>query len=795
MSERSPGAVGVEEPSQPWPETAPGTPTERREQPRRQEAAGTWARWELAAYLVIVVAALVLRLWGLGDKAFHHDESLHASYAWYLYDGRGYRHDPMMHGPFQFFGTALMFQLFGDSDFTARLLYALYGTALVVLPVFLRDLLGRYGALVTSLLLAVSPTMLYFSRFARNDILMAVWALALVTLVWRYLRRQRVRHLVLGSAVLAFAFSTKETAYILTAVLGSYLLVAARRDVVPWLLGRKALRDFAPPGQVLVLLATLSLPLGAGAASILQKPLGLELANPDYTRAPVGIPLGTGLYVAFLLVVGLLMAGIGLGLRWRPRVWLACAAAFATVWVLLYTSFFTNFWGGLASGLWQSVGYWVVQQDVARGGQPWYYYLVVGLNYEFLPLLMGLVAMGFYLKRGDEFSRFLVFWAVGSFAFYTYAAEKMPWLLVNVALPFIVLAGKFLGDLLARQPWLAERSPVAQRALVPEGGDAGAVGMAGVPEPSGVDAAPEGSLAPAAESRVAEPGPGATKERYGRRGVAGAVARLSWPALAFAGMLVLLVALAGRGLGLVLRADVQSSVGLLLTTGLVVAALLGACGYLLGKVPRGKRGPLAGVGVAAIMLALTVQASLRSAYANADVPVDMLVYTQTSPEIPQLVREIRRLGAETGKGERLKVIVDTADGFAWPWVWYLRDFPTVSYLCLGSDPGCQGMTQAPDADVVLVDAPNQASASRFLEAYGPPIRYKHRWWFPESYRGLNVKTVAEAVRQRQSWCRVLEYFLDRRFDLSIGSVDAYAYFPSSFSPAPLKQRDQERTRC
>src|SRR3972149_5409305 len=69
-----------------------------------------------------MAAAAALRLWDLDAKALHHDESLHATFSWYLYDGRGYIHDPLMHGPFQFNMNALSFFLFGVTDFTPRLL-------------------------------------------------------------------------------------------------------------------------------------------------------------------------------------------------------------------------------------------------------------------------------------------------------------------------------------------------------------------------------------------------------------------------------------------------------------------------------------------------------------------------------------------------------------------------------------------------------------------------------------------------------------------------------------------------
>jgi predicted membrane-bound mannosyltransferase len=80
-------------------------------------------RWELAAYVVLIVVALVMRFWDVGVRAMHHDESLHALYSWNLFNDLNYQHNPMMHGPFQFEANAAIFFVFGDSDVTARLLY------------------------------------------------------------------------------------------------------------------------------------------------------------------------------------------------------------------------------------------------------------------------------------------------------------------------------------------------------------------------------------------------------------------------------------------------------------------------------------------------------------------------------------------------------------------------------------------------------------------------------------------------------------------------------------------------
>jgi uncharacterized protein (TIGR03663 family) len=122
------------------------------------------------------------------------------------------------------------------------------------------------------------------------------------------------------------------------------------------------------------------------------------------------------------------------------------------VWLLLYTTFFTNI-AGIGSGMWQSLGYWMVQQDVNRGDQPWYYYLVIIPIYELLPFLFSLVAIVYYVFRGNSFTRFLVYWTVMTFVLYSVAGEKMPWLVVNIALPMIVLSGKFIGDIIDAVAW------------------------------------------------------------------------------------------------------------------------------------------------------------------------------------------------------------------------------------------------------------------------------------------------------------------------------------------------------
>jgi uncharacterized protein (TIGR03663 family) len=126
----------------------------------------------------------------------------------------------------RFYLTGLMYLLFGDSDFTARLAPALMGTTMVALPFGLRGVLGRPAAFLAAALLAFEPTYLYFSRFAREDIYIACLTLALIVVIWRFLSEPRKSHPAMIGALLALSFATKESTFITVFVIGSFFLIA-----------------------------------------------------------------------------------------------------------------------------------------------------------------------------------------------------------------------------------------------------------------------------------------------------------------------------------------------------------------------------------------------------------------------------------------------------------------------------------------------------------------------------------------------------------------------------------------
>ena len=142
-------------------------------------------------YFSLLLLGLILRLFQLDYRAVHHDESLHGYFSYRLYTGEEYSHNPLMHGMLLFHLLTASFFIFGDSDFTMRLPMVLVGSLLIFLPYFLKNYIGNVSAFFISIFLTISPTLVYFSRFARNDILIAFTTVFLIIGIWKYISSGR----------------------------------------------------------------------------------------------------------------------------------------------------------------------------------------------------------------------------------------------------------------------------------------------------------------------------------------------------------------------------------------------------------------------------------------------------------------------------------------------------------------------------------------------------------------------------------------------------------------------------
>ena len=363
---------------------------------RRWSGFPTRITLEGVLYLLIGCAAVLSRFWNLGQQAQHHDESLHSYFSWLYYVGSGYTHDPLMHGPFLFHVASISYLIFGDSDASSRYAGALFGVATVLLPWFLRRELGRWGALIASVLLLTSPSFLYFGRFHRHDVYSAFLTLLFFIAIVRYVAQPRPAWAITGAAAWAFLFTNKEDFFIVTAIFGSALVFA-----LLWPAARRVL--FLGAGFVVAL---------GVAAKVLPRLLGwpdlpaIPWDSPSneairtYIIALVAHPVflsGALLLIGFGVLVIQAFSSIAKGKTWadglfghfpaetpmaaaremfsNKRVLTIAAATFVGIYVVLYTSMFTNL-GGIFTGSFGAIFYWLGQHDVRRAEQPWFLSLI-----------------------------------------------------------------------------------------------------------------------------------------------------------------------------------------------------------------------------------------------------------------------------------------------------------------------------------------------------------------------------------------------------------------------------------
>jgi predicted membrane-bound mannosyltransferase/DNA-binding beta-propeller fold protein YncE len=184
--------------------------------------------WEVAVYVVILIIAVLTRFMHLGDRVMSHDESLHTRFSWNLYDSGNFQHTPLMHGPILFHMVALSYSIFGDSDFSARIYTAVVGVMMVMSPLLFRYWLKPWGAILVSIGILISPLLMYYHRYIREDTPTIMAGILMIWAILMYLSGPpRFRYKTYWYYVLAFGMiwnlGTKETAFMDVAILGIFL--------------------------------------------------------------------------------------------------------------------------------------------------------------------------------------------------------------------------------------------------------------------------------------------------------------------------------------------------------------------------------------------------------------------------------------------------------------------------------------------------------------------------------------------------------------------------------------------
>lgn len=169
------------------------------------------ARRDRLVTWLLALAAGAPRFLHLGLRPLHHDEGTNWIFLLRLMREGTYTYDPAnYHGPLFYYLGVVPLALFGTSAVTLRLVPALFGTALAPLAWSLREETGRTAALAAGLLLAFSPSLVYYSRDAIHEVELAFLTLLLVVCAVRGLRLGRTGWFIAAGAAGGGIVATKE---------------------------------------------------------------------------------------------------------------------------------------------------------------------------------------------------------------------------------------------------------------------------------------------------------------------------------------------------------------------------------------------------------------------------------------------------------------------------------------------------------------------------------------------------------------------------------------------------------
>jgi uncharacterized protein (TIGR03663 family) len=339
-------------------------------------------RWFVPAFLAVLALAAALRLPQLSLRPMHNDEANNAIKFRALWNENNYKYDPNeYHGPTLPYFTLPAAWLNGSHDFndfteaTFRAVTAGFGIALIVLLLMLTPELGRAETLWASVFAALSPAMVFYSRYYIHEMLLVFFTALAAMAWWRHVKSGSFGWCALAGAALGLMWATKET--FVFAALSLALAAACAAGWTRWRGGPGSdvgacwrLKSMAAAVGIAVVVAMLFY------SSFLTNPAGITDAlktygpwlhramgvsphvNPwdFYFRRLLFYRAGGGPIWSEGLIAGLAVVGFASGLSGRQP----CAANVALVRIIaFYTAWMTLFYTMMAYKTpWCLLGFW-----------------------------------------------------------------------------------------------------------------------------------------------------------------------------------------------------------------------------------------------------------------------------------------------------------------------------------------------------------------------------------------------------------------------------------------------------
>ncbi|MBG0770585.1 MAG: SMP-30/gluconolactonase/LRE family protein, partial [Anaerolineaceae bacterium] len=499
--------------------------------------------------------------------------------------------------------------------------------------------------------------------------------------------------------------------------------------------GWKGIRD-ERSFDLLILQGTFVLPLLAAL------PMAIIGLNPlDYSNP--------GILNALMFLVPLFIISVLIGLWWNGKVWLINTGIFWAIFILFYTTLFTQ-GVGFAKGLMGALGYWLAQQGVTRGQQPLYYYALIQIPiYEYLPAFGTFIAaiMGISLgakslaktrkdrspdneplefeaeieepviseelfptaeekrrsrivdNEGEErkppILALLLYWSVMSLIAFSFAGERMPWLTTHITMPMILTSGLSFSYLLESFEW----------------------------------------------------------ENFKRsRG---------WLVVLVGTIFILTLfqtfgSLLGANppfQGKTLTELQATSTFLMASLGMIASAI--GLGFLLRGWQFKKLAQLGLIIFIGILSVLTIRTAYRANFILYNTAEEYLVYAHASADPKDVLAQVEEISNRVANGKDIVVAYD--NDLLYPYWWYFRDYPNKRYY---ADTPTKDLRDAP---IILVGSDNYGKIEAVVADDYVQFDYTRIWWPMQDYYNLTFKRVWNAFTDPQMRSALWQIWLNRDY--------------------------------
>jgi len=238
--------------------------------------------------LAATIVAIALRLPRLAQRPMHGDEAVHAIKFGELLAEGVYTYNPdEYHGPTLNYLTLIPARLSSAekltqvSEVTLRIVPVIFGVLLVLLILPAGDGLGPGAAVYAAILTAISPAMVFYSRYYIQEMLLVCFTFSAIVFGYRYTRNKNIIWALLTGMSLGLMHATKETCIIAfgSMFLALLLMLLMRRSKGALVNASKAIK----PSHLIAGLAAGVIVSALFYSSFLTNPGGIPDSVRTYT--------------------------------------------------------------------------------------------------------------------------------------------------------------------------------------------------------------------------------------------------------------------------------------------------------------------------------------------------------------------------------------------------------------------------------------------------------------------------------------------------------------------------------